>query len=51
MSEERFKLSSHLPYIYHVEVQVNATALGVSECKPVTRYGVEEKDREREEAE
>ena len=48
MSEERFKLSSHLPYIYHVEVQVNATALGVSECKPVTRYGVEEKDRERE---
>ena len=47
MSEERFKLSSHLPYIYHVEVQVNATALGVSECKPVTRYGVEEKDRER----
>ena len=47
MSEERFKLSSHLPYIYHVEVQVNATALGVSECKPVTRYGVKEKDRER----
>ena len=51
MSEERFKLSSHLPYIYHVEVQVNATALGVSECKPVTRYGVEEKDRERRQSE
>ena len=23
-----------------------ATALGVSECKPVTKYGVEQEDRE-----
>ena len=28
-----------------------ATALGVSECKPVTKYGVEQEDRERRQSE
>ena len=28
-----------------------ATALGVSECKPVTKYGVEQEDRERGQSE